>query len=125
MAIKQIYHIEVDEGSDTSTRFFYSNGSTGLPVDLTGYRAEMQVKQNYDGAHSPIVLLTYTSDIGGGIVLGTQGTVDLFISYVDTTNTLWDKAIYDLYLYPPVGARNKFVKGFFTIIKSVTSYTLV
>jgi hypothetical protein len=115
------FHIEVEEEADTSFRFNYNHNSTGLPMDLTGYRAEMQVRKGYTGSEQIEPLLVFTSDTNNGIVLGgPTGTIDIFISYEDTRNQTWDKALYTLTIITPHGARSPFVKGFFTINKGAT-----
>jgi hypothetical protein len=113
----QIFHIEIEEETDVTKRFFYTNISTGLPIDLTGYKAELQVRERYEGTSNLEPVLTYSSETGGGIVLGgTNGTVDIFISYSDTLNKTWNNAVYSLILIAPSGARSLLVKGFFTIL---------
>jgi hypothetical protein len=121
MAIKQVHHIEVDEESDLTIRFFHTHPTTGLPIDLTGYRADMQVRTNYDGTGNPQTVLTYTSEVSDGLVLGgAAGTIDLFIVAEDTMKKNWSRASYDIFLVSPSGKRDKFIKGFFTIIQSNT-----
>lgn len=115
------FNIEIEEESDESFRFNYADDSTGLPMDLTGFRAEMQVRVGYSGNQSVQPVLTFTSEPGGGIVLGgTQGTVDLFISYEDTKDLYWNQGAYTLFLINPRGGRSPLVKGFFTVNQSVT-----
>ncbi len=120
MSTTQIFHIEIDQEADASFRFHYNNISTGLPTNLTGYRAEMHVRRNYTGSNEAETLLTYTSETGGGLVLGgAAGTVDLYISYEDTATVCWDKALYSIFLINPRGGRIPLVRGFFTVIQSV------
>jgi hypothetical protein len=115
------FNIEIEEEADESFRFNYANDSTGLPMDLTGYRAEMQVRTGYSGNRNQEPAIIFTSEPGGGIVLGgTSGSVDLYISYEDTKDLWWTQAAYTLFLISPKGARNPLVKGFFTINRSAT-----
>lgn len=116
------HHVEVNEGTDTSFRLFYINSSTGFPFDLTGYSAQMQVRCEYSGVDNPDAVLRFTSNPNEGIVIGgTAGTIDVYISYEDTSNQTWTRGNYDLFLISPTGARTRFVKGFFTIIPSSTT----
>jgi hypothetical protein len=112
-----VIHIEVDQEADESIRFHYTNTSTGLPVDLTGFRAELQVRCGYEGnTQGTIPVLIYTSETNGGIVLGgVYGTIDLYISYEDTKDIVWNTGKYTLYLITPASARIPFAKGFFTV----------
>jgi hypothetical protein len=113
------FNIEIDEEADESFRFNYCNDSTGLPMDLTGYRAEVQVRAGYAGLKGPDPVLTFTSEPGGGIVLGgPAGTVDLYISYEDTVGKWWSQGSYTLFLINPKGGRSPLVKGFFTVNQS-------
>ena len=113
------FHIEIDEESDYTTSFTYINNSTGLPMDLTGYRADIQVKSTYNGESNGAADLVYTSDSGGGIVLsGVTGVITVYIPYTDTTGLNWTRATWNLFLYSPQGMRLKFVSGFFTVIPS-------
>jgi hypothetical protein len=101
------FNIEIEEESDESFRFNYAHNSTGLPMDLTGYRAEMQVRVGYAGLRGPEPVLTFTSEPGGGIVLGgPSGTVDLYVSYEDTRDKWWNQATYTLFLINPNGGRS-------------------
>lgn len=117
----QVYHIELDGESDYTVTFVYNDASTGLPVNLTGYKAEMQVRQNYDGYGDPSTNLVYTTDTGGGIVLGgTAGTVTVTIPNSATAQYTWTEGVYDLFLISSGNIRTKLVGGFFTIIQNVT-----
>lgn len=122
MIYGQAFHIEIEEESDYTTTLVYNEASTGLPVNLTGYRAELQARQNYDGQSNPIYDLTCNSDTDGGIVLGTDGTINITIPYTKTVQLMWDTAVYDLFIYSPTGVRSKFVKGFMTILRSATHF---
>lgn len=115
------FNMEIEEEADTSFRFNYNNNSTGLPMDLTGYRAEMQVRKNYSGDGQTDPVLVFTSDANGGIILGgISGTIDIFISYEDTMKQLWNHGVYTIVLISPHGGRAPFVKGFLTINRSST-----
>lgn len=115
------YNIEIDAESDYSVKFDYVEESTGLPYDLTGYRAEVQVRQGTTGANEPTILLWYFSNsIANGITLGTDGVVTLTIPYTATWNAVWFEGIYDLVLIKPSGSRLKLAKGFFLINPTIT-----
>jgi len=117
----QNFNVEIQEESDFSTQFIYNDPSTSLPMNLTGYRAEIQVRNMYAGVNDPGTKLTYTSGPDGGLVLGAaQGTIDWYVAYSDTQNTNWHQGIYNLVLIAPNSARIMLAKGFFTIIRSST-----
>lgn len=111
------YNIEIPEETDYSTRFDCTEDSTGLPTDLTGYRAELHIRVNYNGYDQPDAALKYSSDTGENVVLGgATGTVDVYIPYTDTTNKQWTNGVYYLFLITPKGQRLPFMSGFVTII---------
>ncbi len=121
MSNVQVYHIEIDEETDFSARFIYTNLSTGLPMDLTGYRAEMQVRKGYDGVYQTLPIMTLTTETNGGIVLGGElGTIDIFIAYADTMEQDWNEGMYKLIIISPTSGRVPFARGFFTISPNVT-----
>lgn len=124
------FHIVIEEQCDFTTVFNYTNFSTGLPNDLTGYRADMQIRSMYNGNFScNVVQLDLTSDTNGGIVLGgTAGTVTVTITNEQISNLLWDQGVYTLILINPQGNRTLLSKGFVTIPNNptlITNSTLV
>lgn len=68
------------------------------PIDLTGYKARMQIRSEYE---SPVVLASLTTENGGITLGGTTGTIDLFISNADTTTFAWDSGVYDIEFVAP------------------------
>jgi hypothetical protein len=88
--------------ADTFTYKAYDDGTeTYVPVDLSGYTARMQVRQEVGES---TVLLELTTE-NGGITLGdAAGTIDLLINAADwDTMTEWEaldwcNAVYDLEL---------------------------
>lgn len=67
--------------------------SAGVPVDLTGCTARMQVREQID---SPSVLLSLTTENGGIVLGGTSGTVSIHMSAVDTAAITWTAGVFDL-----------------------------
>jgi hypothetical protein len=117
----QVFNIELEAESDLTLTFVYNDSITGLPVDLTGYKAEMQVRQKYDGYDNQNISLEFNTNVNGGITLGgTAGTVTLAIPSSATSQYTWTDGVYDLFLVSNTGVRTKFLKGFFTIIQNVT-----
>jgi hypothetical protein len=116
------YHICVDEESDWTQTFIWQDELTGLPMDLTGYRAEIQVRTGSDGdtataLNNPYVVLTFSTDgETPAIVLGgTAGTIQVTIPYASTYQTYWNQALYSLVLVSATGSRQEFLRGFFII----------
>jgi hypothetical protein len=67
-----------------------------VPVDLTGYTARMQAKDKHKTTCAPI--LNITTENGGIVLGGEDGTIDLLIN-VSETETFYPKEyVYDLEL---------------------------
>ena len=73
-------------------------GSPAALVNLTGYTARMQIREELASA---AVLLSLTTENGGITLGGALGTIDLFISAADTTAITWEGGVYDLELVAP------------------------
>ncbi|MGE4047201.1 MAG: hypothetical protein AB7F35_20225 [Acetobacteraceae bacterium] len=96
-------------------------GSSGSPIDWTGYKGRMQIRPS---AASSTVLATLTTENGGITVDGTS--VTLFIDAADTALLDFATAAYDveMYLTDYYGANKPFVyrawQGTITNSKEVT-----
>lgn len=121
-----VYHVEVESGCDYKRTFLYADCDTGLPIDLTGYTAQMQVRKTYNGAANPYTTLEYSSEpdpvtnAPGAISFPGPGLVEITIPGADTIDTDWGTGVYDLILTSPQGVKTKLVKGLFTILQSST-----
>lgn len=113
------HNIVLQEETTYTYTWIYLNPSTGLPISLVGFRAEMQVRPMYNGEEGQNVALDFTTETNGGVVLGgTAGTVTITIPYTATVQANWQNGVYGLYLIDPVSNRIAFVKGLVTIIPS-------
>ena len=91
-------------------------GATPLPVDLTGYTAELQIK-TYQSLTAPVLY-----DASADIVLGgVLGTIQLTIPATDTENFTWYQGVYDLKLTDSSGFVTRLLKGKVTISQAVSS----
>jgi hypothetical protein len=112
--------------SSGPTRFICKQGSTfsrtltwsidGLPVNLTGYTAAMQVKTSYGSPTSVVSLTT-----GSGLTLGgTAGTIAIEISAVATAAIPAGEYVYDLELTSGATV-TRLIEGPFTVTPEVTT----
>ena len=89
------YGITIEEGVKFELTITYVDENED-PVDLTDCTACMDIRETKE---SDSVIATLTSD--SGITLGgAAGTIDLEISAEDTRAMNFDKAYYDLEIYP-------------------------
>lgn len=91
-----------------------------LPVDLTGYVARLQIREDYDSA-SPLVSLT--SIDGGGITLNGTGTIEIEIEHDVTASLTAGKHVYDLELESPGGEVYRLIAGRATVTPRATKAT--
>jgi hypothetical protein len=91
-------------------------GATPLPVDLTGYTAELQIRSY----NIPTAQLLY--DASADIVLGgVNGTIQLTIDAADTTNFTWFSGYYDLKLTDSSGVATRLLQGTVTVSSEVSA----
>lgn len=89
--------------------------SAGTPVDLTGYSARMQVREDYT---SSTAVLSFTN--GTGITLGgTAGTILIATTAGTTANLAAGDYVYDLEMVSG-GTVTRLVQGKFTVDPEVT-----
>jgi len=119
----QTYNLEIDEETDFSVRFVYTELSTGLPYDLTGATADMQVRRLYNGVSDPEVKMSFSTTDGSIVVGGETGLVDVFIPYTATKGKDWESGVYALFITTAEGKRVCFMTGFFTIIPNAVHLT--
>lgn len=105
----------INQGATYRKRFTWLAGSPQAPVDLTGFKATLHARADYG---QPL-LIELTTENGGIVLGGVNGSIDLFISDIDTTSYTWDAAIYDLELTAPGGDVTRLVSGSVTVSPDV------
>lgn len=90
---------------------------SGVPIDLTGCTARMQVRSEVG---SPTVLIEL-STVNDRIVLGgANGTTDLYISDEDTAAIAWDGGVFDIEITHPGGDVTRLGQGYLNVSLEVT-----
>lgn len=88
------------------------------PIDLTGYTAQMQIRETLD---SSTVIHELTSAVGGGISIDTANyTVTISIPANTTRNFDFTTAVYSLELTDPSGVVTTLVTGNLTLVREIT-----
>lgn len=88
------------------------------PIDLTGYTAQMQIRETLD---SSTVIHELTSVVGGGISIDTANyTVTINIPANTTRNFDFTTAVYSLELTNPSGVVTTLVTGNLTLVREIT-----
>jgi len=92
-------------------------GTNGTPVDLTGFTADMQIRQNVQSS----TILYEASTANGAIVLGgTAGTITLTIPASATAGFTWIKGVYDMNLTSSGGIVTRLLQGTVVVSPEVT-----
>ena len=109
--------LKIDQGATFRQRVTWQTGTPAVAVNLTGYTARMQIRDQA-GATALYIELNTTN---GGIVLGgVTGTIDLYISAANTAAFTWTTANYDIDLTAPSGDVTRLFMGSITISPGVT-----
>jgi hypothetical protein len=109
------YDISADQGSDLDTLITYTDDS-GLPVNLTGCSARMQVRQ-FAGSSASRLSLTSSSGITLGGVLG---TIRISISAAALSLVPAGSYVYDIELVDTTQVVLKILSGKFVVNAEVT-----
>lgn len=89
------------------------------PVDLTGYTAEIDIKDKIGGS----VLLTLGTTNGRILLDQLNHTISLFISAEDTDSVAmtWKRGVWDLEMTAPTGQVTTLFSGAVSVVKEVTT----
>lgn len=109
-----IYNIKCPQGATFDKTF--SVAFDGVPMDLTGYSAALQVRETFDSAN-PVVSLTN----GTGITLGgVLGTIRVVIASTATTAIPAGYYSYDLEITSGAGVKDRLLEGKFVVTPEIT-----
>lgn len=108
-------NIEIQEGVDYVLSLTYRDDVTGLPKDITGYRARLSVKP-YADMPAAISLTSLDYPASGIFLDGPTGSIDCYFTPDLTTGLDWLQAPFDLLLTDTYGVGTKIVKGLVTIV---------
>lgn len=109
------YDIVCDQGA-TFSRVFTWQDSTGVPVNVTGYTARMQVRATIDAGAT---LLSFTTENGGITLGGAAGTITVTATAATTASVSAGCYVYDLELINGATVY-RLVQGQFTVDGEVT-----
>jgi hypothetical protein len=110
------HDITIEQGSTFKLGFAW-RGDGGSIVDLTGYKARMQIRET---VASEAKLLDATTENGFLSIDAADGTVTLEISATVTAGYSWVRGRYDLELEAPDGTVTRLIEGNATLSKEVT-----
>jgi hypothetical protein len=110
-----IYNFTLDQGSDWDLNVVYKD-ENGDVINLTGYTAAMQLRQNYN---SDSAELTLSTSNGGIVITGAQGKLLLHATAVQTGALDAGFYVYDLEITSG-GVVTRLIQGQITVAGEVT-----
>lgn len=108
------YNMICPQGTTFSKQLTYS--IEGVPVNLTGYTAKMQVREKHSSQN---VIISMTTENDGIVLGGSLGTIDLFIDSEDTSSFIAKEYVYDLELISS-SVVTRIIEGKFIVTPEVT-----
>lgn len=110
-----IYNTTIDQGSVWTVTFVYKDDA-GVAINLSGYTAAMQLRQNYD---STVADLTLTTSNGGITITGATGTIVVTATATQTGALDAGYYVYDLELTNGANV-SRLVQGQIVVAEQVT-----
>ena len=90
---RDVYDIKIEQGTTLTKQFIYKD-SSGIPMNLTGYTARMQIRSSVSSAR---ILLELTTENNKLVLGGSSGQIQMIFSEADTS-VLSRGGVYDLEL---------------------------
>lgn len=110
------YDFEIEQGATLLKPIVWKD-SDGNPVNLTGYTAKMQVRQNVSASD---VLLELSTTNGRLSISAMSGQVTMIFSATTTAAITWSRGKYDLELTALDGTVTRLLEGEITVSKEIT-----
>lgn len=110
-----IYNATIDQGATWTLQVVYKTDA-GVPINLTGYTAALQVRQNY---YDTTALISLTSPSGGIVITGATGTINITMTAQQTGSLDEGFYVYDLEITSG-GTVTRLIQGQFTVSPEVT-----
>jgi hypothetical protein len=109
-------NFEVDQNATFSFIVEYKDDN-GLPIDLTGSTAKMQVRDTKGGTK---LAFSLTSPSGGITITPLLGKLTIKMTPTQTNKLFYPKSSYDIMLTDSNANKIKLLEGFMTLSRSVT-----
>ena len=111
-------NLKIDQGASFSRVVIWKTGKPAVPVDLTGCRARMHVREEIE---SSTVLLEFTTENGGIVLGGTTGRIEYAIlTPLMSAAINWLAAGYDLEIIFPDGSVHRKIAGSVAVSREYT-----
>lgn len=116
MANVALVNLKVSRGATFRHRFVWQDDKS-RPINLTGYTAKLQIREQ---PISPEFEAELTTENGGIVLGGRLGTISLYLSSANTESLTSTKMVYDLKLRATNGDDIRLVQGQIVVSQEVT-----
>lgn len=113
---EETYDIAVYTGADYQQELVYSDPDD-VPINLTGYTAQMQVRPSVAAAD---VIADLTTENGGITIAGVLGKITLALTNTQTAALTPGQYVYDIKLISGSGFESILLSGNFIVVEAVT-----
>jgi hypothetical protein len=110
-----IYNFTLDQGATFALSIVYKDNE-GVPINLTGYAAAMQIRDAYDSSAAVLSLNTTT---GGISIVGAEGKINITATASQTAAIPFGEYVYDLEISLS-GVVTRVIKGVVSVSPEVT-----
>lgn len=110
-------NLKIDQGATFSDTVTWKAGTPAAAVNLTGCTARLQMRASLT---NPTVLVELTSVLGGIVLGGTAGTVQIKMTAAATAALTWTRAVYDLEIIYADATVRRLLAGDVTVSPEVT-----
>lgn len=110
------YNITIEQGVTTQIDFQWKDAA-GVPINLTGYSARMQVRPSLT---SPDILLDCTTANSKLVITAGTGIISLRLSATETAALTVEAGVYDLEVVDGSNKVTRLLQGAYALSKEVT-----
>lgn len=110
------YDFTIEQGATLILPFVWKD-SAGVPINLTGYTARMQIRASKT---STAVLLSATTADNTLQITAADGKVTIVLPEATTAAITWRRGVYDLELVSAGGVVTRLVEGAVAVSREVT-----
>jgi hypothetical protein len=103
----------VDQGSTFSTILTLTDDTTNLPINVSGYSINANIKKSYYSVNNTAVFTSTINDAG-------NGNVTILLASTTTENIKAGRYLYDVKITSPSSVVTRIVEGILTITPRVS-----
>lgn len=111
-------NLKIEQGATFRQSLQWKTGEPAAPVNLTGYQARMQIRNE---VATPTALIDMTTANGRIVITDAAGgKLDLYLTAVETAALSFESGVYDLELVAPDNTVTRLLAGSVALSLEVT-----